>query len=99
MLSTSTAAYAPSPGPDGSAVVRSGRTALDGDLPTNTGGGLIGFGHPVGATGVKQPLEIFRQMKGLCDDYQVAGSPAWGLTSNMGGDDKTVVALTIQNCE
>jgi acetyl-CoA acyltransferase len=55
----------------------------------NTGGGLIGFGHPVGATGVKQPLEIFRQMKGRCGDYQVAATPRWGLTANMGGDDKT----------
>ena len=37
----------------------------------NTGGGLVAFGHPVGATGVKQALEVFRQMKGLCGDYQV----------------------------
>jgi acetyl-CoA acyltransferase len=82
---------------EGSAVIRSGRTDIGGELPINSGGGLIGFGHPVGATGVKQPLEIYRQMKGLCGDYQVPGSPKWGLTSNMGGDDKTVVALSIQN--
>ena len=63
----------------------------------NTGGGLIGFGHPVGATGVKQPLEIFRQMKGRCGDYQVSTTPRWGLTANMGGDDKTVVSLAIRN--
>ena len=31
-------------------------------------------------------------MKGLCGDYQIAKQPRWGLTSNMGGDDKTVVA-------
>ena len=80
-----------------SEVIRSGRTAIDGDIPVNTGGGLVGFGHPVGATGVKQPLEVYRQMKGLCGDYQVPNSPRWGLTSNMGGDDKTVVALSIQN--
>lgn len=80
----------------GAALIRDGFTALDGDLPVNTGGGLVGFGHPVGATGVKQPLEIFRQMKGLCGDYQIAGEPTYGLTANMGGDDKTVVSLVLR---
>ncbi|MDP6933123.1 MAG: hypothetical protein QGG40_09410 [Myxococcota bacterium] len=79
------------------AMVRDGATLLDGSKPINTGGGLIGFGHPVGATGVKQPLEIFRQMKGRCGDYQVSGSLSWGLTANMGGDDKTVVSLALRN--
>ena len=46
--------------------------------PVNTGGGLIGFGHPVGATGVKQVLEIFRQMKGRCGDYQMPTLPTGG---------------------
>ncbi|MFT5683768.1 MAG: acetyl-CoA acyltransferase, partial [Myxococcota bacterium] len=64
--------------------------------PVNTGGGLIGFGHPVGATGVKQPLEIYRQMKGRCGDYQVSKLPQIGMTMNMGGDDKTVVSLIIR---
>ncbi|MBI3924309.1 MAG: hypothetical protein HY319_02095 [Armatimonadetes bacterium] len=78
--------------------VRSGRTALDGDLPVNTGGGLIGFGHPVGATGIKQAAEIFRQMKGLCGDYQLKQRPALGLMANMGGDDRTCVAVLLENC-
>jgi acetyl-CoA acyltransferase len=82
---------------EGSAVVRDGATALDGSLPVNTGGGLVGFGHPVGATGVKQPVEIFRQMKGKAGDYQLQGDLSWGLTSNMGGDDKTVVSLALRN--
>lgn len=82
---------------EGSAVVRDGLTALDGALPVNTGGGLVGFGHPVGATGVKQPVEIFRQMKGKAGDYQLKGDLSWGLTSNMGGDDKTVVSLALRN--
>ncbi|MEQ1564892.1 MAG: beta-ketoacyl synthase N-terminal-like domain-containing protein [Myxococcota bacterium] len=79
------------------ALVREGRTAIDGDLPINTGGGLVGFGHPVGATGVKQVVEIWRQMKGKCGDYQVARTPALGLTANMGGDDKTVVVSVFRN--
>lgn len=84
---------------DGAAVLRDGLTTIDGALPVNTGGGLVGFGHPVGATGVKQPLEIFRQMKGLAGGYQVKQPLRWGLTSNMGGDDKTVVSLAIRNVE
>ena len=80
-----------------SALVREGRTAIDGDIPINTGGGLVGFGHPVGATGVKQVLEIWRQMKGKCGDYQVPKVPAVGITANMGGDDKTVVFSMFRN--
>lgn len=81
----------------GAALVLEGRTTLNGDLPVNTGGGLVGFGHPVGATGVKQTAEIFRQMKGLCGDYQLDRTPDIGLTVNMGGDDRTVVSLVIRN--
>jgi acetyl-CoA acyltransferase len=81
----------------GGAMTRDGATAIDGLVPVNTGGGLIGFGHPVGATGIKQPLEIFRQMKGRCGDYQVQRDLQWGITANMGGDDKTVVSLALRN--
>jgi acetyl-CoA acyltransferase len=82
---------------EGAALTRDGATAIDGAVPVNTGGGLVGFGHPVGATGIKQPLEIFRQMKGRCGDYQVNKQMDWGITANMGGDDKTVVSLAIRN--
>jgi acetyl-CoA acyltransferase len=76
-------------------LVREGRTEIEGDLPVNTGGGLIGFGHPVGATGVKQILEVHRQLRGQCGDYQVPKPLKLGITANMGGDDKTAV-VTIQ---
>lgn len=78
-------------------LVKDGTTHIDGKLPVNTGGGLVGFGHPVGATGVKQILEIYRQMKGQCGDYQVPNSPELGLTANMGGNDKTVVLSMLKN--
>jgi len=52
-------------------LMRGGAFDIDGSIPINTGGGLVGFGHPVGATGIKQILEIHRQMKGQCGDYQV----------------------------
>jgi len=81
----------------GAGLLREGRTDIDGDIPVNTGGGLVGFGHPVGATGVKQVLEIYRQMKGQCGDYQMPKPPSTGLTANMGGDDKTVVVGLYRN--
>ena len=65
---------------------------------TNTGGGLVGFGHPVGATGVKQLLEIYRQMKGACGAYQLDGAaPELGIAANMGGDDKTACVTILKN--
>ena len=75
----------------------SGRTSIEGDMPVNPGGGLVGFGHPVGATGVKQVAEIYRQMKGLCGEYQIQRELHTGLTANMGGDDRTVVSLVLEN--
>jgi len=75
----------------------SGRTSIEGDMPVNPGGGLVGFGHPVGATGVKQAAEIYRQMKGLCGEYQIQREVHTGLTANMGGDDRTVVSLVLEN--
>ncbi|EKG08731.1 3-ketoacyl-CoA thiolase, putative [Trypanosoma cruzi] len=78
-------------------LIRNGDTALEGRIPVNTGGGLLAFGHPVGATGVKQIMEIYRQMKGLCGEYQMKNVPALGATLNMGGDDKTAVSTVIAN--
>ena len=81
----------------GAQLVADGETSLEGRIPVNTGGGLIGFGHPVGATGIKQVAEVFRQMKGHCGAYQVRGDLVHGLTVNMGGDDRTVVASVLEN--
>ena len=76
-------------------LARDGATTLTGRIPVNTGGGLMAFGHPVGATGVKQVLEIFRQQQGLCGDYQVKNRPAYGVTANIGGDDRTAVVTVL----
>ncbi len=77
-------------------LVRQGLTSLDGRLPVNTGGGLLAFGHPVGATGVKQALEIHHQLLGQADRYQVAGNPRIGIAANMGGDDRTAVVTAFR---
>lgn len=81
----------------GGALAREGRTAISGDLPINTGGGLLAFGHPVGATGIKQIFEIVRQMRGQCGEYQIPSRPRYGLTVNMGGDDRTTVTTLLRN--
>jgi acetyl-CoA acetyltransferase len=57
----------------------------------------VGFGHPVGATGVKQVVEIYRQMKRQCGEYQIPLTPSLGVTANMGGDDKTAVVGVFKN--
>ena len=43
--------------------------------------------------------EIYRQMKGECGAYQINSTPEFGLTVNMGGDDKTIVSLMLKNCQ
>lgn len=61
-------------------------------MPVNTGGGLMGDGHPVGATGVRQVVEMFRQVCGDAGDRQVDGARTV-MTFNMGGSLTTNVAM------
>lgn len=84
---------------EGTQLLRDGATEIDGRLPVNTGGGLLGFGHPIGATGIKQAVEIWRQMKGKCGEYQVKKRLKLGLTANLGGDDRTGIVMIHRNCE
>jgi acetyl-CoA acyltransferase len=83
----------------GAQLAREGATTLTGRIPVNTGGGLMAFGHPVGATGVKQIVEIQRQLTGTAGDYQVAAHPTLGVTANMGGDDRTSVVTVLRRAE
>ena len=79
----------------GSAFVLEGNTARTGRVPFNTTGGLIGWGHPTGGTGVRQAVTAWEQLTGKAGKYQVplsAGRP-YALSVNMGGNDKTVVAI------
>lgn len=68
----------------GGQAAESGMTALGGRIPVNTSGGLKSKGHPVGATGVAQIVEITRQLRGEAGPRQVEGARV-GLTQNMGG--------------
>ncbi|MBI3981846.1 MAG: thiolase domain-containing protein [Gemmatimonadetes bacterium] len=77
------------PGRGGQAA-RTGETALGGRLPVNPSGGLKSKGHPVGATGIAQVIEIFDQLRGAAGERQVADA-AIGLTQNMGGSGASSV--------
>jgi acetyl-CoA C-acetyltransferase len=68
----------------GGEAARSGLTALGGRIPLNTSGGLKSKGHPVGATGIAQAIEIFEQLRGEAHQRQVKDADI-GLTQNMGG--------------
>lgn len=83
---------------EGAQLAISGDSHITGSIPVNTGGGLIAFGHPVGATGVKMALEVYKQMKGQSGAYQIKKSIEHGLTANMGGADKTTVVSIMRNC-
>ena len=78
---------------DAGRLLADGVTERSGRLPVNPGGGLLGFGPPVGATGVKQVAEVWRQMKGMCGAYQVDRRVHTGVTANIGGDDRTAVVM------
>jgi acetyl-CoA C-acetyltransferase len=69
---------------EGKDAARSGMTALGGKIPVNTSGGLKSKGHPVGASGVAQAIEIFEQLRGEAGERQVKDAHV-GLTQNMGG--------------
>jgi acetyl-CoA C-acetyltransferase len=70
---------------------REGLTALKGSLPVNTSGGLKSKGHPVGASGAGQVVEIWKQMRGNAGSRQIPGTVDLALTHNVGGTGQTCV--------
>jgi len=81
IISTEDLGFFP-PGKGARALVK-GRTALDGDLPINPSGGLKARGHPVGASGLAQIVEIVWQLKGEAEKRQVKARV--GLSHSIGG--------------
>jgi acetyl-CoA C-acetyltransferase len=67
------------------------QTSRHGAKPINTSGGLKSKGHPVGASGAGQAVEIWKQLRGQAGDRQVAGDVNLGLTHNVGGTGQTCV--------
>jgi benzoylsuccinyl-CoA thiolase BbsB subunit len=65
-------------------LMKSGATSLGGDICVNPSGGLLSRGHPVGATGAAQAVEIVRQLEGRAGAHQVEGAKV-GVTHATGG--------------
>ncbi|BBX20379.1 acetyl-CoA acetyltransferase [Mycolicibacterium duvalii] len=76
--------------------IEGGDIELGGRLPINPSGGLIGGGHPVGASGVRMLLDAARQVSGTADDYQVDGADTFG-TLNFGGSTATTVSFVVRS--
>lgn len=74
--------------------VEEGRITRDGDFPINPSGGLIGLGHPVGATGVRMVLDCARQVTGRAGAYQL-NAPRNMLTFNVGGSTTTCASFVV----
>lgn len=70
--------------------IREERTAIKGDMPINTDGGLKADGHAIGATGIAQVFEVTTQLRGEAGDRQVDNAKI-GLTHNIGGVGGTAV--------
>ena len=74
--------------------VENGDLARDGAIPVNPSGGLIGVGHPVGATGVRMLHDAARQVTGRAGDCQVDGARTFA-TLNIGGSLTTAVSFVV----
>ncbi len=74
----------------GAETTEKGDTALTGRIPINTSGGLKSKGHPVGATGIAQIVEVVEQLRGTAGKRQIKNAKI-GLTQNMGGSGASSV--------
>ncbi|MEK6888087.1 MAG: thiolase domain-containing protein [Candidatus Aenigmatarchaeota archaeon] len=74
---------------EGGKFVEAGKIAIGGEIPVNTTGGLKAGGHPVGATGVRQIIDIVRQLRG--DSCNQLKNPEYGMNLNVGGSGATAV--------
>ncbi|CKO41199.1 keto acyl-CoA thiolase [Mycobacterium tuberculosis] len=74
--------------------IENGEIEIGGRLPINPSGGLIGGGHPVGASGVRMLLDAAKQVSGIAGDYQVENAEAFG-TLNFGGSTATTVSFVV----
>jgi acetyl-CoA C-acetyltransferase len=75
--------------------IEDGTTAFGGKLPVNPSGGLMGLGHPVGASGVRMLLDAHKQVTRGAGDYQVSGARR-AATLNLGGSATTTVCFVVE---
>ncbi len=75
--------------------VRNHETEIGGRIPINTSGGLKAKGHPVGATGVSQVVELVRQLRGEAEEGRQVKDPKYGMAVNFGGFGNNVVTTIL----
>jgi acetyl-CoA C-acetyltransferase len=80
----------------GGEAAEKGLTAMGGKIPINTSGGLKSKGHPVGATGIAQIIELYEQLSGRAGERQVANARI-GMAQNMGGSGASCVIHILEN--
>ncbi|TET52344.1 MAG: thiolase domain-containing protein [Anaerolineales bacterium] len=83
---------------EGLRLAMDGEIGIGGRVPIATMGGLKARGHPVGATGVYQAVEVVQQLRGLAGDNQVANARV-GMAQNIGGSGATVVTHVLVRME
>lgn len=76
--------------------IESGDLARDGRIPVNPSGGLIGGGHPVGATGARMLLDATKQVSESAGDYQIDGARR-AATLNIGGSTATTACFVVES--
>jgi acetyl-CoA C-acetyltransferase len=78
--------------------IENGEIEIGGRLPVNPSGGLIGGGHPVGASGVRMLVDAAKQVSGTAGEYQVENAKTFG-TLNFGGSTATTVSFVVNATE
>jgi len=82
----------------GKDLIENGSTGLDGDIPVNTSGGLKAKGHPIGASGVSQIVEVAKQLRGDAGKRQVKDAHN-ALCCNIGGTGSTAMVSIFSRCQ
>ena len=80
---------------EGGPAAEQGRTGMDGDRPINPSGGLKAKGHPIGATGTGQIVELTEQLRGDAGERQIDGADR-AVAHNLGGDAATTVVSVME---
>ena len=84
---------------EGGKAAAAGKTQLGGQIPINVSGGLKARGHPVGATGVAQVVEIVWQLRHEVSKERQVKNAKTGLTINFGGFGNNVLAFVLRRVD
>lgn len=80
---------------EGAKAAYEGLTAIDGEIPINPSGGLKARGHPLGATGIAQVIELVWQLRNEAGKRQVPNAQT-GITCNFGGFGNNIISILVE---